>query len=72
MGAPKYGTSQFKKVLNKGCGGYWISTTDYHEFDCSHKYGWLCDECPINVEADRHKTDHSDTPCPNTQDIEVT
>lgn len=34
-----------ERIVNRGCGGY----NDYFgDFDCSHKYEWYCEDCPMN------------------------
>lgn len=33
------------RIVSRGCGGY----SDYFgDFDCSHKYEWYCEHCPMN------------------------
>lgn len=40
---PEVGARGYIRVVERGCGG----TRDYWgDFDCSHGYGWTCDNCP--------------------------
>ena len=34
-------------VKARGCGGERTSTIDGEDFDCTHKYAWTCDACPM-------------------------
>ena len=56
MRAPKEGSKKYRKVLDAGCGGYWIGNpTSGYDFDCDHGYDWDCDCCPIVIEVERCK-----------------
>lgn len=41
---PNPDTKRWQQIIDAGCGG----TRDYWgEFDCTHRYEWACDDCPI-------------------------
>ena len=50
MNAPRKGTKEYERVLKAGCGGYQDSYT--LDYDCTHRYDWNCDDCPIVVEKE--------------------
>jgi hypothetical protein len=41
---PRKGTKRYKKVTAAGCG---LVHSYEGEPDCSHKYGWVCEDCPM-------------------------
>lgn len=45
---PLPGTRGYIRVVARGCGGYRDSYT--LEYDCSHRYTWTCDDCPVLLE----------------------
>lgn len=49
MTTPKRG-KKYKEIVEKGCSGYYISTTEYHEWECGDEYEWECDDCPVVIE----------------------
>lgn len=42
---PEAGSKRYIQIVDAGCGGYRDDYTG--EFDCTHRYEWSCDECPI-------------------------
>jgi hypothetical protein len=53
--APKPGTSGYDRVVARGCG--LVHYPMEGDYDCSHRYGWSCDECPWSLDA-RKETDN--------------
>ena len=53
---PVVGTKGYIRILKRGCGEYLSNNHfDPPEYDCSHDYGWSCDECPILLESEQDK-----------------
>jgi len=43
---PTRGTKTYWRLVERGCGGHKIETMDGTEYDCRHKYPWICEQCP--------------------------
>jgi hypothetical protein len=66
---PKPDSRGWKRVVLRGCGGHTYDTPDGPEYDCSHRYMWGCDQCPVGVEmmeaeSDRWELEHQRPPRP--------
>lgn len=52
--SPDVGTRGYIRILKRGCGGYMGNyPLDPPEYDCSHRYGWSCDACPLVQESEQ-------------------
>lgn len=43
----------YSEVLKRGCGHYKTWTDCGYDYDCEHKYDWICEDCPIVIEHHR-------------------
>lgn len=55
MKIPKISSKRYKEIIEKGCGLYMSETWDGLEWDCSHNYDWVCDNCPCTIEYQKVK-----------------
>ena len=54
MAVPKRG-KRYKEIVEKGCSGYFVSNSDYQEWECGDEYEWECDMCPVVIEMKKEK-----------------
>jgi len=51
MKRPRWNDKAYQKVFSRGCGiTYYEHSGDY---DCSHKYPWDCEDCPLVLETQK-------------------
>jgi len=49
----------YKQIVAVGCG---LEYDEWNgDYDCSHRYGWSCEDCPWQIEINKEKHEKDST-----------